>query len=55
MILTKEYNELIDDLIDFRVSKYNDDVSLLKDMMRYGTEGYVHRSSESLIDRKSVV
>lgn len=52
MIITKEYNELVSDLIENRLRLINESEysNYIKDVFRYGLDGYLNDSREKLID-----
>ena len=48
--ITKEYTELIDDLIEFRIGEWQDDKNgAIRDLLRYGFEGYINEPQEMLL------
>lgn len=51
MKIIKEYNELISDLIEARIEEIEDgeETSMLRDVLRYGHNGYINIDKESLI------
>ena len=49
MIIKKENHELVSDLIDFRIGNGEECLSIIKDLYRYGFEGYLYKSNDDLI------
>lgn len=52
MKILKEHNEIIDDLIEHDIKRMGEESFeyTTMDLLRYGCEGYIHMSSEQLIN-----
>lgn len=52
MIITISYNELVNDLIENVVFNWDepDYMSMVMDVLRFGCEGYLNKSNQSLIN-----